>query len=155
VIGRADCAWMPRASAFAKAAADKSPGHDAWRNNGAHAPHNHAAPRTPDESPCLAGLGLCILAAGGAAAMKPEKLLERLAAGHLDNVAFADFRRLAEAFGFRLERVRGSHQIFGHPQLPAALALQDRKGQAKPYQIRQLLVLVEDYNLTLEKGSRR
>ena len=87
--------------------------------------------------------------------MKPEKLLERLAAGHLDNVAFADFRRLAEAFGFRLERVRGSHQIFGHPQLPAALALQDRKGQAKPYQIRQLLVLVEDYNLTLEKGSRR
>ena len=42
--------------------------------------HNRAAPLTPDESPCLAGRGLCILAAGGADAMKPEKLPERLAA---------------------------------------------------------------------------
>lgn len=87
--------------------------------------------------------------------MRPEKLLERLAAGDLRNVAFSDIRRLAAALGFRLERMRGSHHIYGHPGLPAMLNLQDRKGEAKPYQIRQLLALVEEYNLTLEKPERK
>lgn len=87
--------------------------------------------------------------------MRPEKLLERLAAGELHNVAFIDLCRLAEALGFRLERTRGSHRIYGHPGLPACLNLQDRKGKAKPYQIRQLLALAEEYNLTLEKQERK
>ena len=87
--------------------------------------------------------------------MRPEKLLERLAAGELKNVAFPDLCRLAEALGFRLDRVRGSHHIYEHPGLPVVLNLQDRKGEAKPYQIRQLLALVEEYNLTLEKRERK
>ncbi len=87
--------------------------------------------------------------------MNPEKLLERLAAGSLHNVTFADLCRLAEALGFRLERVRGSHHIYAHPELSVRLNLQDRHGGAKPYQIRQLLALVEDYNLTLERRKKR
>jgi len=39
-------------------------------------------------------------------------------------------------------------------RMPARLNLQDRKGQAKPYQIRQLIALVEEYNLTLAKRGR-
>ncbi len=87
--------------------------------------------------------------------MKPEKLLDRLAAGSLRNVAFPDLCRLAEALGFRLDRVRGSHHIYAHQGLPVRLNLQDRKGEAKPYQIRQLLALVEEYNLTVKQPKRK
>ena len=82
--------------------------------------------------------------------MKPAKLLARLAAGSLANVRFADLIRLAEAFGFELKRISGSHHVFAHPGIPEQLNLQDVAGQAKPYQIRQLLRLVERYNLRLE-----
>lgn len=87
--------------------------------------------------------------------VKPEKLLERLVAGKLRNVAFADLSRLAEALGFRLERIRGSHHIYIHHLQPVRLNLQDRHGEAKPYQIRQLLAVVEDYNLTLAQRGKR
>jgi predicted RNA binding protein YcfA (HicA-like mRNA interferase family) len=60
-------------------------------------------------------------------------------------------RRLVEAFGFELLRVSGSHHIFGHPDFPEQLNLQEEGGQAKPYQIRQFLRLVERYALTLEE----
>ena len=52
-----------------------------------------------------------------------------------------------EAFGFRVVRVSGSHHIFAHPEVPELVNIQDRKGKAKPYQIRQFLQLVEQYNL--------
>jgi len=57
---------------------------------------------------------------------------------------------LAEAFGFHLSRVKGSHHIFAHPGIPELVNLQNVGGKAKPYQIRQLLRLVERYNLTME-----
>jgi predicted RNA binding protein YcfA (HicA-like mRNA interferase family) len=81
----------------------------------------------------------------------PEQLLARLTTGNLRNVRFRDFCSLAEAFGFRLERVRGSHHIYRHVAISARLNLQDHRGEAKPYQIRQLLTIVEECNLTLEK----
>jgi hypothetical protein len=82
--------------------------------------------------------------------MKPRKLLERLLAGHMANVAFADFLELATAFGFELVRTAGSHHILRHPHVNELLSLQPLRGEAKPYQIRQLLHLVESYNLRFE-----
>lgn len=58
--------------------------------------------------------------------------------------------RLLEAFGFELRRTSGSHHVFVHPDVPELLNLQDERGQAKPYQIRQFLRLVERYALILE-----
>ena len=52
--------------------------------------------------------------------------------------------------GFRRVRVSGSHHIFSHPEIEARLNLQERRGAAKPYQVSQLLKLVERYNLRLE-----
>jgi predicted RNA binding protein YcfA (HicA-like mRNA interferase family) len=66
------------------------------------------------------------------------------------NVAFADMRSLVEDLGFELRRVSGSHHIFAHPDIPELLNLQDAQGQAKPYQVRQLLRLIERYDLKLE-----
>lgn len=84
--------------------------------------------------------------------MKPRKTLEKILGGS-KNVSFADMRGLVEAFGFRLARVNGSHHIFTHPDVAELVNLQEVDGQAKPYQIRQVLKLVEEYNLTLEEPS--
>ena len=81
--------------------------------------------------------------------MNRERLLQRLAQGSLQNVAFRDMVKLVECFGFRLQRTTGSHHIFTHPNVPELVNLQDVGGEAKPYQIRQFLRLVERYSLKL------
>jgi predicted RNA binding protein YcfA (HicA-like mRNA interferase family) len=81
--------------------------------------------------------------------MNKQRLLEKILSGS-KNVRFNDFVRLVEAFGFELSRIRGSHYIFEHPNVREILNLQNDKGQAKPYQIRQFLQLVEQYDLELE-----
>jgi len=81
--------------------------------------------------------------------MNRERLFQRLAQGALQNVAFRDMVKLVEGFGFRLLRISGSHHIFAHPSIPELVNLQDVGGEAKPYQIRQFLRLVERYGLKL------
>lgn len=85
--------------------------------------------------------------------MDPRRLLARVARGDIANVSFADMRRLVEAFGFELRRTSGSHHVFVHPAVRELLNLQDVRGQAKPYQIRQFLRLVERYALSMEDES--
>ena len=82
--------------------------------------------------------------------MNRNKLLERLNEASLQNVSFADFVSLLRGFGFYVHHVRGSHHIFRHPDLRDRLNLQEDRGEAKPYQIREFLDLVERYNLQLE-----
>jgi len=82
--------------------------------------------------------------------MRPRRLLARIARGTVSNVAFADMRNLVEALGFERRRVSGSHHIYAHPDIPELINLQDARGQAKPYQVRQILRLVERYDLKLE-----
>ncbi len=76
----------------------------------------------------------------------------RLARGEVANVAFDDMRRLVEGLGFELRRVSGSHHVFVHPEIPELINLQAVRGQAKPYQVRQFLRLVERYDLKLESN---
>jgi predicted RNA binding protein YcfA (HicA-like mRNA interferase family) len=56
---------------------------------------------------------------------------------------------LVVAFGFRHSRTSGSHHIFNHRDVPELINLQEVSGQAKPYQVRQFMKLVEKYNLQL------
>jgi predicted RNA binding protein YcfA (HicA-like mRNA interferase family) len=81
--------------------------------------------------------------------MNRRKLLEKALSGTA-NMRFGDMVTLVEAFGFRLSRTRGSHHIFAHPRVDELVNLQEVGGQAKPYQIRQFLRIVERYNLKLE-----
>jgi len=85
--------------------------------------------------------------------MQTRKLLARISRGDVQNVSFEDFCRLLEHLGFSNVRTGGSHRIYSHPSIPELVNLQDVGGQAKPYQIRQVLRLVERYNLTLENGA--
>jgi predicted RNA binding protein YcfA (HicA-like mRNA interferase family) len=86
----------------------------------------------------------------GTPKMNRRKLLKRLALGNLQNVSFADFVQLVQGFGFSLLRVRGSHHIFDRPDVDELVNIQEVQGQAKPYQIRQFLRLVERYNIRME-----
>jgi HicA-like toxin of HicAB toxin-antitoxin system len=81
--------------------------------------------------------------------MDKRKLLQRLERGAVSNVAFSDLCSLAEGLGFELLRVSGSHHVFVHPEVPELINLQAMRGQAKPYQVRQFIRLVERYDLSL------
>jgi predicted RNA binding protein YcfA (HicA-like mRNA interferase family) len=50
-----------------------------------------------------------------------------------------------------LARVSGSHHIYVHPEVPQLVNLQDVRGEAKPYQVRQLVRIVERFDLRLER----
>ncbi len=80
--------------------------------------------------------------------MNKRRILEKALAGS-KNIQFSEIVALVEAFGFHLSRVKGSHHIFAHPNIPELVNLQEVQGKAKPYQIRQFLRLVERYNLEL------
>ncbi|MCG3179732.1 MAG: hypothetical protein BIFFINMI_02074 [Phycisphaerae bacterium] len=82
--------------------------------------------------------------------MNRRKLLQRIANGNLKNIRFADLVALVEGFGFVFDRQAGSHRLFVHPGVDELLNLQPEGKDAKPYQVRQLLQLVEDYNLELK-----
>jgi hypothetical protein len=80
--------------------------------------------------------------------MKIKRLLKK-AISNPDNIHFTEVIGLAEAFGFKLSRVKGSHHIFIHHQTRELLNFQNVSGMAKPYQVKQLLKIVEKYNLRL------
>ena len=82
--------------------------------------------------------------------MKKRKLLQKLLSG-TKNIRFSEAMACAEAFGFQLDRVNGSHHIFMHQGIPELLNLQNVKGKAKPYQIKQLLQLIETHNLQMKE----
>jgi predicted RNA binding protein YcfA (HicA-like mRNA interferase family) len=85
--------------------------------------------------------------------MKRRSLLKKIARGALHNIDFRDMLSLMEGLGFRLSRIAGSHHVFTHPDVPQPVSLQAVGGEAKPYQIRQVLRLVERYDLHLEDES--
>ncbi|MBI2345330.1 MAG: type II toxin-antitoxin system HicA family toxin [Deltaproteobacteria bacterium] len=64
------------------------------------------------------------------------------------NVHFSDFCRLIAWFGFVRKGGKGSHQTYFHPGVREILDVQPLGGEAKPYQIRQLIRLVRQYGLT-------
>jgi len=84
--------------------------------------------------------------------MNKKRLLQKILMGS-QNLRFNDLVGLIEALGFGLERVNGSHHIFKHPDVQEMVNLQDVRGEAKPYQVRQVVELIEAYNLTLNAGG--
>jgi hypothetical protein len=58
---------------------------------------------------------------------------------------------LAECFGFQFARQRGtSHRIYKYPGWIGLLNVQDVGGQAKDYQVKQLLDTVDELSLVLD-----
>ncbi len=85
--------------------------------------------------------------------MKPPRLLLRLRSGAVTNVGFSDAQLLLEALGFEEVRITVNYHVYVRLDVPEQLNLQDRQGQAKPYQLRQLISLVKRYDLTIEESE--
>ena len=82
--------------------------------------------------------------------MKKRKLLQKA----LTKPAALKFREvchLAEAYGYRLDRISSSHHIYEHSGTNRPLNFQNVRGMAKAYKVRQLLRDVEEFNLTFEE----
>ena len=83
---------------------------------------------------------------------KPSKLYQRLlSSGGVGTISFRDFERLLSAFGFELDRTVGSHRQYVHPDIPRAFPIQPTGKDAKRYQVREFLELVERYGLHLSE----
>jgi predicted RNA binding protein YcfA (HicA-like mRNA interferase family) len=83
--------------------------------------------------------------------VKPAKLYSLLLDTSNRDVTFRDFIALIEVFGFTHERTKGSHRSYSHPDCPRLLVLQPKGKDAKRYQIREFLDLVEENGLTISK----
>ena len=81
---------------------------------------------------------------------KPPKLYALLLQSTNRSVAYRDFIAMVLAFGFRHCRTKGSHESYDHPDCPELLVLQPKGKDAKRYQIRKFLDIVEEYGLNLE-----
>jgi hypothetical protein len=82
--------------------------------------------------------------------MRPSRLLDRILRGEARNVEFGDLVQLVIALGFRELGGRGSHRVFARDGVTELVNLQEERGQAKPYQVRQIVTLVRRYDLQLE-----
>ncbi len=80
--------------------------------------------------------------------VKPSKLYQHLLESRA-SISFRDFQRILEAFGFTLDRTKGSHRQYKHSLVPRPLSIQPRGNMAKPYQIDQFLDIVEEFGLTI------
>lgn len=63
---------------------------------------------------------------------------------------FADFQKLLLAHGFRLDRVRGSHEVYVRDDVPEHITIQPNGKEAMDYQIRDFLRIVREYDIKLD-----
>lgn len=80
---------------------------------------------------------------------RPRRTWERILAGSR-SLSFREFEALLKAFGFEHARTAGSHRIYVHPRVARPLSVQPRGNDAKPYQVRQFLDMVEEFGLSLD-----
>jgi hypothetical protein len=79
-----------------------------------------------------------------------KPLLLRILEGSSDaNIRFSELCALLVRLGFA-ERVKGSHHIFTRHGIPDILNLQPRNSSAKPYQVRQVRLILVEYKLAQE-----
>ena len=75
------------------------------------------------------------------------KLYARLHTNPAPTLSFRDFERLLRAFGFEYVRTTGSHRQYVHPKLTRPLPVQPEGKDAKRYQVREFLELIEEHGL--------
>lgn len=74
-----------------------------------------------------------------------EKLIGKLRSGSA--LSFAELRSILTAYGFRLDRTAGSHQIYVHPDVPRPVSIQPDGKEAKKYQVRQVRDMIDEFGL--------
>jgi len=70
-----------------------------------------------------------------------------------NNLRFERLCLIAESFGFRFRGGKGSHRIYVKKGIKEMLNFQNVGGKAKPYQVNQLLKVIENNNLIQEESN--
>jgi predicted RNA binding protein YcfA (HicA-like mRNA interferase family) len=83
--------------------------------------------------------------------VKPSKLYALLLQSTDRSISFRDFVALVEAFGFVHQRTKGSHRSYRHLDCPRLMVIQPNGTDAKRYQVRELLELVEGFGLHMRE----
>jgi len=65
----------------------------------------------------------------------------------VNNMRFSELCYIAEMFGFVHRGGVGSHRVYKRKDINQKLNFQEDNGKAKPYQIRQLIKIIKQYNL--------
>ncbi|MGR3220412.1 MAG: type II toxin-antitoxin system HicA family toxin [Candidatus Anammoxibacter sp.] len=78
--------------------------------------------------------------------MNVDKILKK-AKNNPQNIRFTEMQKLIEAFGYRYRGGKGSHCVFKHESISEIMNLQEEKGMAKAYQIKDFFKILEKYNL--------
>ena len=83
--------------------------------------------------------------------MAQKRKLHLRALNNPGGLRFGEFVALIEAFGYSLDRQRGSHRLYQRDGVPEFVNVQPRSdGKAKAEQVREFLKLVEAHGLRLE-----
>lgn len=64
-------------------------------------------------------------------------------------LSFAELQSLLEAFGYRLDRVRGSHHTYRHPEIGQRMQIQPKGKDAKDYQVQQFRIIIDRHGLRI------
>jgi predicted RNA binding protein YcfA (HicA-like mRNA interferase family) len=78
------------------------------------------------------------------------KLYDHVLRNPRSSLSFRDFERLLAAFGFELDRQRGSHRSWQHPAAHRPLVVQPKGKMAKAYQVAEFLDMVEQFRLSMD-----
>ncbi|MEO6633548.1 MAG: type II toxin-antitoxin system HicA family toxin [Mucilaginibacter sp.] len=79
---------------------------------------------------------------------KFEKLQLKLLSGSADNnFSFDDLRNILLHFNFIERTTGGSHRIFYREGIEEIINIQPKGGKAKPYQVKQVRLIVLKYKL--------
>jgi len=78
--------------------------------------------------------------------MDKQVLLDELKANP-KKVRFARLCEIAKALGFQTRKGTGSHRVYFKEGIQEILNFQNEDGWAKPYQVRQLIKVIEKYSL--------
>ena len=75
---------------------------------------------------------------------KKEKLLQK-ALNNPNGLSFKEFETLLGNFGWIFDRQAGSHKIY-YSACSTRLPIQNRKGKAKGYQVKQFIKIIQGGN---------
>ncbi len=69
------------------------------------------------------------------------------------NIRFEKLCKAAEVFGFRFKSQKGSHRIYVKDGIKEMLNFQNVGGKAKPYQVKQFIKIIEQYEFITEDDT--
>ena len=78
-----------------------------------------------------------------------EKLYLSVITGMQDkNIKFRDLQKLLDVLGFEC-RIKGDHFIYSYSNLPENINIQPIGNMAKPYQVKQVRLFLQKYQIKL------